>query len=163
MQLGDLVGGRPTVVQLGSRSCPVFRYRRHGMHELHERFGKRVRFVVIYTQEAHPVGSRSPYVEREWNPWINRWTGVRIDQPRTDEERRQRAQEALDELELKAQVVVDRMHNDAWQALGAASAPAFVVDAEGRIALRQVWVDPEPIENLLKEMLEATPSPSLFQ
>lgn len=160
MVLGDLIGEAPTVVQLGSRSCPVFRYRRHGMAKLHERFGDRVRFVVIYTQEAHPVGSASPYVGQEWNPWINRWTGVMIAQPVTEEERRQRAQETFLELEIKGQVVVDGMANEAWRAFGAASAPAFVFGSDGRVVLSQVWVDPEPIEDILEALLgESTGSP----
>ena len=52
-----------------------------------------------------------------------------------------------------ADVIVDGLDNAAWQAFGAASAPAFVLDSEGRIVLVQVWVDPEPIAEILEEML----------
>jgi hypothetical protein len=152
--LADLLGNGPVVLQLGSRSCPVFRYRRYGMEKLQERFGDRVQFLVIYTQEAHPVGSKSPYVDREWNPWINRWTGVRITQPTTDEERRQLAQATLEDLELRGQLMVDGLDNAAWLAFGAASAPAFVLASDGRVVLSQVWVDPKPIADLLEELLD---------
>jgi hypothetical protein len=72
VELNSLLGEKPVVVQLGSYTCPVFRYRRFDMQPLRSRFQDQVDFLVLYTTEAHPVGSFSPYVDREWVPWHNR-------------------------------------------------------------------------------------------
>jgi hypothetical protein len=63
--LDQLIGNRPLVLQLGSHSCPVYRYRRFGMAKLYADYRDRVNFLLIYTQEAHPAGSRSPFTDGE--------------------------------------------------------------------------------------------------
>ena len=40
-----------------------------------------------------------------------------------------------------------------WRAYGAASSPGFVIDRNGRIVLRQVWIDPEEIDTVLDSLL----------
>ncbi|MGH9381675.1 MAG: deiodinase-like protein [Thermoanaerobaculia bacterium] len=152
-RLADVIGRRPVVLQLGSRSCPVFRYRRFGMQKLQREFAGRVDFLVLYTQEAHPVGSPSPYSKAEWDLWINRLTGVRLGATKTLEERRERAADTVQRLELDAAVLVDGMDDAAWSAFGAAPSPAFVLDADGRVVLRQVWVDPSELRPVLRRLL----------
>ncbi len=46
----------------------MFRYRRYGMERLVGELGDRVHFLVLYTREAHPLGSPSPYTAGEWDP-----------------------------------------------------------------------------------------------
>lgn len=151
--LADAIGDKPVVLQVGSRSCPVFRYRRFGMHELQREFAGRVDFLVLYTQEAHPVGSPSPYTDEEWDMWINRLTGVRLGATTTLDERRERAVDTVQRFELDVAVLVDGMDDAAWEAFGAAPSPAFVLDTDGRVALRQVWVDPDGIRPVLRRLL----------
>lgn len=153
VRLQDLVGDKPVVVQLGSHSCPVYRYRRHTMDNLWEDYAGRVHFVIVYTTEAHPVGSKSPYRDGEWDPMINKMTGVRVEEPQTLEERRRRASDSKNELGLPVPVLVDSMDNAAWRAYGEAASPAFVIDGEGRIALSQVWVQPKEIRQTLDRLL----------
>lgn len=50
-------------------------------------------------------------------------------------------------------MAADGMDNGIWKAYGAASSPAFVIDREGRIALRQVWLDPKGIAQALDRLL----------
>lgn len=152
-RLADVIGRRPVVLQLGSRSCPVFRYRRFGMQKLQREFAGRIDFLVLYTQEAHPVGSPSPYSDAEWDLWINRLTGVRLEATTTLEERRERAADTVQRLDLDASVLVDGMDDTAWRAFGAAPSPAFVLDTDGRVVLRQVWVDPAGIRRVLRRLL----------
>ncbi|MBA3564548.1 MAG: redoxin domain-containing protein, partial [Gammaproteobacteria bacterium] len=76
MRLTELIDDRPIVLQLGSHTCPVYRYRRFGMRELQAEFADRVHLLVVYTLEAHPTGAPSPYSNKEWRPLINRMTGV---------------------------------------------------------------------------------------
>lgn len=159
--LDDLVGEQPIVLQLGSRSCPVFRNRRHWVEGLIEDYGDRVRFLVVYTLEAHPVGSKSPYDDEEWLTLFNRMTGVRVPQASTDDERMNQAKLTRDRLYRQSTVLVDTMDNEIWSAYGGASSPAFVIDRDGRVALRQVWIDPGEIRRTLDRLLAPTlPTPA---
>lgn len=152
--LSSLLDGRPLVIQLGSHSCPVYRYRRHSLRPVWERFADRVRFVLLYTREAHPVGAPSPYLESaEWDPWINRLARVRVLEHRDLEDRLARARQSRAELELPLELFVDTFDNAAWRAFGAAASPAFVLDPGGRIVLRQVWVEPEQLAETLDQLL----------
>ena len=151
--LTDLVGDKPIVVQLGSHSCPVYRYRRHTMDNLWEDYAESVLFLVVYTREAHPVGSKSPYSEGEWDPMINKLTGVRVREPADFEARLRLASESKEDLGLPVQVLVDDMGDGAWRDYGRASSPAFVIDREGRIALSQVWLEPKEIRRTLERLL----------
>lgn len=153
LRLAELLGDVPVVLQLGSASCPVFRYRRHAIARLEREFRGRARFIVLYTREAHPVGSPSPYSQREWDPWINRVTGVRLEDTTTTASRRRRAEEARSRLGLASLVLVDPAGDPAWSALGRAPSAAFVIDTEGRVAARQVWVHPGELRDVLLELV----------
>ena len=159
VSLESLIGERPVVVQLGSHSCPVYRYRRHWMDDLVAQYEDRAHFLVVYTLEAHPEGSKSPYAEGEWNPWINRITGVHIAQPGSFEQRQQQAAQSRQELALAATVLVDEMSNEVWQRYGGAASPAFVIDLQGRIAARQVWIDPAELRRVLDRLLSPSDAP----
>ncbi|MEM7480842.1 MAG: deiodinase-like protein [Acidobacteriota bacterium] len=163
--LADLLGERPLVIQFGSHSCPVYRYRRHWMRDLIADYRERVGFLLVYTVEAHPQGSKSPYAEGEWNPWINRLTGIRLAQPESLDERISLAKESRQRLglnrpEVELPFAVDRLDDAVWREWGAASASAFVIDRNGRIASRQVWIDPQEIRRALDGLLAPrTPEP----
>ena len=49
--------------------------------------------------------------------------------------------------------VVDRMDDAIWKAYGAASAPAFVIGAGGRVVARQVWSDPGAFDEVLEDLV----------
>lgn len=153
VRLEEHLGRRPMVLQLGSVSCPVFRYRRFGIEDLVRDFGDRVSFLLVYTREAHPVGSPSPYTGEEWDPWINRLTRVRVGDTRSTEERRARAATTEERLDLSPTVLVDPAGDPGWQAFGRAPSAAFVLDAEGRVVVRQAWVDPEELRAVLDDLL----------
>ena len=151
--LADLVGEKPVVVQLGSYSCPVFRYRRFDMQKLQREFAGRVDFVVVYTQEAHPYDAINPYEDRIWNPVINRAFGVKVAEHKTLEERRLQAAATDEAVELDSRFLVDSMDNAVWGRYGAAPSAAYVLDASGTIRLRQAWVNPREIRKVLDELL----------
>ncbi len=152
-ELSQWLGGKPIVVQLGSHSCPVYRHRRHWMKELVEDYGERVNFLIVDTLEAHPTGAPSPYADREWRTWLNRLSGVSVPQPEEFEQRRRQARSSREALGLSQLMVVDELNNSIWLAYGGASSPAFVVAGDGRVASRQVWLDPEEIRRVLDRLL----------
>lgn len=159
-RLSSWIGTRPVVLQLGSHSCPVYRYRRHSMGDLWADYGERAHFLVVYTLEAHPEGATSPYSDEEWNPLINSWLGVNLSPVSGLEERQERARWSRNALELPVTMLVDSMDDSVWRAYGRASSPAFVIDLEGRIVLRQAWLDPKPIRRALDRLLGPSTSHS---
>ena len=153
VQLADLVGDKPVVIQLGSYSCPVFRYRRFDMQALQRDYAGRVDFIVVYTQEAHPVDAINPYEDRIWNPVINKVVGVNVEEHKSAEDRQRQASLAYEAMELQSRFLVDAMDNSVWRQYGAAPSAAYVVDVQGIIRLRQPWVEPREIRDVLDTLL----------
>ncbi|MEO1203696.1 MAG: deiodinase-like protein [Pseudomonadota bacterium] len=153
VELADLVGKRPVVLQLGSLSCPVFRYRRFDVQKLQRDFAGEVDFVVVYTQEAHPADDHNPYTDEVWNPFINKVAGINVPLHRTLDQRRDQAARAYEHVELDSLFLVDSMDNVVWQRYGAAPSPAYVLDVDGNIVLRQAWVNPKDIRVVLEGLL----------
>ena len=153
VSLSSLVGEMPIVLQLGSHSCPVYRYRRHWMRGLAEDYAGRAHFLIVYTLEAHPTGSVSPYADREWRSLVNRMTRVSVEQTETAEQRLERAAWSHARLKLNQEMLVDDVDNGVWQDYGSASSPGFVIDLEGRVASRDVWLDPKSIRETLERLL----------
>jgi len=149
----DYVSEKPLVVQFGSHTCPVYRYRRFSMEKLYSEFKDQVNFLLVYTREAHPVGSKSPYDDKEWVTAWNRVPRVLLEEPATLDQRVARAKWSKDTLGIRYPVLVDSMNNATWTNYGRAASPAFVIDVDGRIALRQVWVDPKVIREKLATLL----------
>lgn len=103
------------------------------------------------------MGSPSPYTGQVWDPWINRVTRARWTDTETTGERRDQAGRAKERLGLAPRVLVDLGGDPAWSDLGRAPSAAFVADAEGRIVVRQVWVDPPAIREILVRLLTSDP------
>ncbi len=160
IRLAELIGGKPIVLQLGSQSCPVYRYRRFGMASLYKEYKNKANFLVVYTLEAHPAGAKSPYADGEWLTWWNRVANVRIPLPANAAERQKQARLSHETLQIAYPMVTDRMDNSIWQAYGAASSPAFVIDRNGHIALKQVWLNPKGIEQVLDRLLTDRSAPT---
>ena len=153
VDLAEMIGEKPIVLQFGSHSCPVYRYRRHWVRDIYDEYQDRVHFVIVYTIEAHPVDSKSPYAEQEWDILWNKMTGVRIRQGADQEARQQQASFSHEKLKLKPLMVVDDIDDSVWRAYGSASSPAFVIDRQGRVAARQVWLEPRQIRQTLDRLL----------
>ncbi len=123
------------------------------MASLYNEYKDKAKFLVIYTLEAHPVGAKSPYADREWLTWWNRFGGVRVPQAADAAERVSQAKFSHETLEIEYPMATDRMDNGTWRAYGAASSPAFVINRKGQIALKQVWVNPKKIQQTLDKLL----------
>jgi len=152
--LTELVGDQPILLQLGSHSCPVYRYRRFDIFKLQRDYQDRVQFVVVYTTEAHPVGANSPYRDHEWLSFPNWITGTRVPQPATLAERIAQAQWSSSTLKREDLILVDELDNRAWETYGAAPSPAFVINSAGVVVLSQPWVEPKGIRQALDQLLD---------
>ena len=153
VELKDLFGEKPIVLQLGSHTCPVYRYRRFGMRKLYADYKDKAHFLLVYTLEAHPVGAINPYVDREWVSSFNYITNTLIEKHSNYAGRKDIANFSVNKLEVPYPVVIDNMNDAVWKAYGRAPSAAFVIDQSGVIALQLPWVDPKPIANTLDELL----------
>jgi len=154
VSLESFLGGKPIVMQLGSHSCPVYRYRRFSMSKLYRKYADKAHFLLVYTLEAHPKGAINPYADKEWVSSFNYLTNTIVSEHQSPEERASMASYSTKKLNIAYPVVVDNMNNEIWKAYGRAPSAAFVIDPSGNIALRLPWVDPLEIAKTLNQLLE---------
>ena len=153
IQLADLWADRPLILVLGSYTSPEFRETVDGLERLAGAFGVRIRTGVLYTLEAHPKGSKSPYGGEE----SAGAGGVALEQPVDLEGRRAAARLAMEKLPIRAAtVVVDGMDNAAWNAYGPAPNNAFLID-RGYVVERQPWFDPVAMDAVIRAVLQSQP------
>jgi len=145
---------RPLALVLGSYSCPAFRGWTEGLEKLRERHGERASFYILYTIEAHPEGSASPYRPgREWVTRFNRRENVLVQQPDTNRQRQRLAGACRSALDLEVPILVDEMDNRAWEAYGSAPNAAYLIDTDGKVVARQGWFYPPALERSLESHL----------
>lgn len=155
LRASELWAQKPLVVTTGSYSCPQFRDVLPSQQALLKEFGDRVNFVVVYTLEAHPVGSSSPYVPREMVTVENHRNGILLLQPPTYEARMEGARECRKALHLQANVAVDTMDNATWRAYGSSPNCGYLIGKDGRIVLQQGLFDADAMRESLTKLLEA--------
>lgn len=138
--------GKPVVVEFGSYTCPVFRRQVDGLAALRAEFGNEVHWLMIYTAEAHPTDGRvAP---------INSRAGIEIPQHTSFEKRLECAKLCKEKLNLKLQVLVDDFDDKVTKAYGGHPNRGYVVDAEGTVVSKQVWIDAEDTRKALDAILQ---------
>ncbi len=142
VRLADLYAEKPVVLEFGCITCPVYRGRIASMNRLREQVGDAVHWLVIYTVEAHPADTPSPYTGRVWPHQKNEQEGVLIQQPEDYEGRVALAQRVGDEYGEQMQIVVDGMDNAIWEAYGKRPNSAFVIGEDGIVMEKQFWANP---------------------
>ncbi len=111
-----------------------------------------VHFVHIYTVEAHPSGTPSPYSGEVWEEQYS------VPQPRTYEERVARAkvmEESLgdNQLLLVDSLTPESMNNPVWCTYGPAPNPGFLIDQDGTILVSQQWEDVDEMKTAIDGLL----------
>ena len=118
--------GRPVLLVFGSLSCPLFRHSAPDLNELHERFGDRVSFRMVYIREAHPEGE-------SWESTINQREGLRVAAATTEAERVAHADRCRESLDIPYEIVLDTMGGEGEKAFAAFPSRVFVIDREGTV------------------------------
>ena len=98
------------------------------LHELWERFGDRVDFVVVYIREAHP--------EEGWVVTPNRDEDILVNDPNNDEERQAVATECALRLKIRMPVVIDPIDDEIARAYGALPDRLYLIDRGGQVAFQ---------------------------
>ena len=154
VSLQDLRARNPVVLVTGSYSCPAFRASSRAIEELHSRYSDRLTFLVLYTVEAHPKGSQSPYrTGGEQASRLNSHDGILVKQPQKYEERVKLAARCRDALSLDMVMAIDDMDNQVWAAYGSAPNAAYLIDRDGKVIARHGSFHPPTFEQAIKRCL----------
>ncbi len=119
------------------------------LEELHDRFGDRVEFFVIYIKEAHP--------EDGWVVNHNRRSEIGVADPRSDAERAEVAQCCALRLKIRMPVLIDGVDNEVAAQYGGWPDRLYLVGGDGRIAFQgemgPFGFKPEQLEAAIEEEL----------
>ncbi len=122
---------------------------------MYTKYGDQIQFIIVYTIEAHPVGSPSPYIGEEWTgPASTDKEGCSLTQPTTYEGRVAQATQMIQELGITVPVLIDETENPVWCTYGPAPNIAYLIDTEGRIVEKQGWYQPQPMEQAIINYLD---------
>lgn len=138
----DLARTGPTLLVFGSATCPVTDNAAPGLKELHERFGDRVRFVMVNVREAHP--------------------GEDFPQPGTIEEKTLHASRLRDLHGFDFEVAVDDVDGSLHRALSPKPNSAYLLGRDETILFRAQWAnDTEALAAALRAVVAGdVPGPS---
>jgi len=115
---------------------------------LNGKYGEEVNFINIYTIDAHPAGSTSPYSDGEWTGRFSTdKEGNPVGQPLTYQERVEQASKTVIEAEID---------NPVWCTYGPAPNIAYFIGTDGKIIAKQGWYDPELMEREILSFIEGT-------
>lgn len=119
------------------------------LHNLWERYGDRVAFLVVYIKEAHP--------EDGWVVNSNREQGIRLFDPTSLEERAEVAEACALALEIRMPVALDELDNEVARRYGALPDRLYLIGADGRVAFQGAegpfGFKPEELEAAIEQEL----------
>lgn len=127
--------GRPVVLEFGSFTCPIFADRINAMERLALEHPEAM-FLVIYVREAHPGEIQGVH--------------------RSLAEKRSAAHKLVMEEALARRVLVDSVDGATHRAYGGAWNPVYVIDAAGRVVMRQAWNHPADVATALRALQSGT-------
>ncbi|MGE0129048.1 MAG: peroxiredoxin family protein [Blastocatellales bacterium] len=145
----DLAESGPALLVFGSSTCPMTDHAAPGLNELHRRFGRQVRFVIVNVREAHPGGA--------------------IPQPPTLADKTKHAERLRDLYGFEFEVAVDDVSGTLHRALSPKPNSAYVLGPDGTILFRAHWAnDTDTLSTALdavvtKSLLRRTQSGGIFK
>ena len=115
----DVFGHKPVLMIFGSMTCPMTASAAPSVQELHDEFGDRVDFIMLYVREAHP--------------------GEHFTQSETMEEKLEHARALQEFYDIQWTVAADNIDGDLHRALDPKPNAAFLMNSEGIILFRSLW------------------------
>jgi Spy/CpxP family protein refolding chaperone len=143
--------GRVLVLEFGSLSCPTFRQQVQAMETLKNSEGGRAFFLIVYTREAFPAGTKD--VER------NRSDGISVSETTTLDERKARALQAQNDLHITIPMAVDPMDNSVSAAFGTFPNGAVVIGKDATIAELEHWTNPDTLKVAIDDAVSQGSNP----
>lgn len=128
----DVFGDKPVLFVFGSMTCPNTASAAPSVQALYEKFGDRVRFIMVYVREAHP--------------------GEYITQAETMEEKLEHARVLKKFFDIQWTVAADNIDGDLHRALDPKPNSAVLMNSAGIILFRSLWAADR---NALHQALDA--------
>jgi hypothetical protein len=146
---------KPLLVIAGSYTCDISRGNLPSVEALQNKFGKKIDVLIVYTIDAHPYDSPSPYsptgeVALAMN---NIRDNVKAPQPKTYLERVELAKDWKQENAISVPLLVDNPQNDFWRAFGQGPNMCYLIDREGKIDFRELWFDEKDAKKAIRNLL----------
>jgi len=117
---------------------------------MYERYKEQAAIYIVYILEAHP--------EDGWKMPANEKAGIKLNQPKSYEERVKVAGECLKDLKLSIPCLVDDMENTAQKAYAGWPDRIYVIDGAGNVAYKGApgpgGFKPAEAEEALKDLLD---------
>lgn len=112
-RLQDLQG-RPTVLLIGSGTCPVTQGNLPGLQSLYEEYGARCQWLMLYVREAHP--------------------GENLSAHKSYEQKRDQAEQFRQATQTPWPILIDEIDGAVHKQFGLLPNSVFLIDADGRVA-----------------------------
>lgn len=126
--LSEQLGEKPVVLVFGNITCGPFRSQAGNVEKLYRRYRDRANFVMVYVREAHPTDG--------WRMVSNDRAEVRLDQPKSFEERVGVAQTCQRKLGFDMPFVVDTIDDAVGGMYSGMPSRLYVIDRDGTVAYK---------------------------
>jgi hypothetical protein len=150
----ELKKGQPIVLISGSYTCDVSRRNMETIKALYKQFEGQARFFMVYTIDAHPFDTSSPY-SAEGKVWIARSNvrdNIKAAQPQTYKERVGLAHKWMTENSIAFPVLVDGPDNFYWKKFGQAPNMVYIITPSQDVYYKQAWFNQEKLAIQLESL-----------
>lgn len=150
----ELKKGKPIVLISGSYTCDVSRGNMSAIKEFQKKFGKKASFFMIYTIDAHPADTPSPY-SAERKVWIaknNIRDNVKASQPKVYQQRVDLAQKWKTANSIEFPVLIDAPDNFYWKKFGQAPNMVYIISPEQTVFFKQAWFNKERLQKQFEDL-----------
>ena len=135
IRLSDFRDESNVLLVFGSATCPLTASSIGGLQKLYEDYNDDgVEVLFVYVREAHP--------------------GDQIPSHSTMADKVRAAELLRDEEDLEFPILVDDLSGKVHRKYSGQANPAFLIDKSGRIAYRQLALDPGEMQEAIDELLE---------
>lgn len=152
----ELGKGKPIVLVNGSYTCDFSRTNLPSIVNTAQKHNAEVEVVMVYTIDAHPSDTLSPYAvdDREWVPPNNIRDNISAPQPRTYGERVMLANQWIEESEIPVPVLIDGPDNEYWTKFGQAPNMCYIISPDGTVAFRETWYNDAELNEAIQHLSE---------
>jgi hypothetical protein len=148
--------GRPIVLITGSYTCDVSRGNMEAIKAFQKEFGDHAAFFMVYTIDAHPSDTGSPY-SPEGKIWIaknNIRDNIKAAQPKTYKQRVELARRWMAENNISFPVLIDGPDNFYWKKFGQAPNMVYIIAPSQEVFYKQAWFNKERLAPQLELLQE---------
>ena len=152
----ELAKKKPMVLINASHTCDFSRANLPSIRSIMQRYATKANMVMVYTIDAHPSDTLSPYAQdgRAWVPPNNKRDNISTPQPKTYGERVSLSREWKKEYDIPVRVLVDGPENEFWNTFGQAPNMCYIISDSGKVEYRQTWYNGNELELQLERLTE---------